>query len=487
MSLMRRIGARTPEAVAAAAPIDVPDVAGVAVDGALLARLPLATYVFGPDGSTLYLSPQLEALLGCRSEEWQADPGFFLRLVHPDDRDRVSAEIAANESSDGPFRLEYQVRGADGVYRCVQDEAVVARDGAGRPIVREGFLLDVTDRVRALEAVQRGEARFRTLLSNIPGAIYRCALDSNWDMEFISDDIQELSGYPASDFILSTVRSYASIIHPDDRQGVETVVNDAVARHEPFVLEYRIVRDDGAFRWMHEKGQGVRDGSGEVLWLDGAIFDITDRKEAELALFTERERAASGLQAVSEQAARQARLVADQALASLEVAKEGHDAIDAIAGAMAEIKDRAEAVAAGIVSLSAQTEQIEAITALVTDLADQSNLLALNAAIEAARAGEQGRGFAVVAQEVRRLAEQSKQATAQVRSLLGSIAAATRSAVAATDQGTKVVDAGMSLTGRAREVIGELSATIKVASDSAARIASSAQEQSADVEASSTG
>jgi PAS domain S-box-containing protein len=482
------MGARSRETVAAAAPFDGDDDdAGVAVDGALLGRLPLATYVLGVDGTTLYLSPQMETLLGCRGEQWQGDPGFFARLLHPDDRDRVAAEAAANESNDSPFRLEYQVRGADGVYRCVQDEAIFARDGAGRPILREGFVLDVTDRVRALEAVQRGEARFRTLLSNIPGAIYRCALDSNWDMEFISDNIEVLSGYPPSDFILSTVRSYASIIHPDDRQGVETTVNDAVERHEPFVLEYRIVRADGDVRWMHEKGQGVRDGSGEVLWLDGAIFDITDRKEAELALFTERERAASGLQAVSEQAARQAGLVADQALTSLEVAKEGHDAIDAIAEAMVEIKDRAEAVAAGIVSLSTQTEQIQVFSALVTDLADQSNLLALNAAIEAAKAGEQGRGFAVVAQEVRRLAEQSKQATAQVRSLLGSIDAATQSAVAATKQGTKVVDAGMSLTGRARAVIGELSATIKVASDSAARIASSAREQSADVDAASTG
>ena len=74
-----------------------------------------------------------------------------------------------------------------------------------------------------------------------------------------------------------------------------------------------------------------------------------------------------------------------------------------------------------------------------------------------------------------------------MRSHLGSIDAATQSAVAATTQGTKVVDAGMSLTGRAREVIGELSATIRVASDSAAGIASSAQEQSADVDATFAG
>jgi PAS domain S-box-containing protein len=480
---MWRSSARSVEDVPADPPVALDDAAGPAVDGVLLARLPLATYVFGVDGATLHLSPHLEQLLGCGHEDWQQDPGFFLGRIHPNDRDRMVYEAAAHQSVEGSFRLEYQVRRADGGYLCVQDEAVYSRDGSGTPIAREGYLLDVTERVRALEAVQRGETRFRTLLSNIPGAIYRCALDADWDMEFISDNIEWVSGYPASDFILSAVRSYASIIHPDDRDGVESIVNDAVAKREPYVLEYRIVHADGTERWVHEKGQGVRDHRGEVLWLDGAILDITDRKEAELALLTERERAATGLAAVSEQAARQARLVADQALASLGVVKDGHQVVDAIEATMAEIKSTTETITAGIMALSEQAVQIERITEMVSDLADQSNLLALNAAIEAAKAGDQGRGFAVVAGEVRRLAEQSKQATAQVRSQLTAIEAATRTAVAATEQGTKVVDAGMNLTDRAREVIGELAQTIEVGAASAARIASSAQETTADVDA----
>jgi PAS domain S-box-containing protein len=474
---MRRWSARRVEEAQVETP-EVQEDADPRVAGALLARLPLASYVLGADGATLYLSPYLEDLLGCRSEEWQHDPSFFLERIHPNDRGHVVAELAAHREDDRPFRLEYQVGRSDGEYVCVQDESVFARDGAGTPIAREGFLLDVTDRVRAMEAVQRGEARFRTLLSNIPGAIYRCALDADWDMEFISDNIELVSGYPASDFVLSAVRSYASIIHPDDREGVEAIVNDAVAKREPFVLEYRITRADGRERWVHEKGQGVRDARGEVLWLDGAIFDITDRKEAELALLTERERAASGLREVSEQAAGQARRMADEALGSLAVAREGHEVVDAIAGAMADIKGTTQAITAGILMLSEQAGEIERITEMVADLADQSNLLALNAAIEAAKAGDQGRGFAVVAAEVRRLAEQSKQATAQVRSLLSVIETATGAAVDATEQGARQVAAGLELTGRAGEVIGKLAETIEAASGSAAQIASSAHEQS---------
>jgi diguanylate cyclase (GGDEF)-like protein/PAS domain S-box-containing protein len=134
------------------------------------------------------------------------------------------------------------------------------------------------DPERALAELRVSEERFRTLLSNIPGAMYRCGLDSDWDMEFISDNIESISGYPASEFIQSSVRTFASIIHPDDREGVEQTVGDAVDRGEPYILEYRIVGADGGIRWVYEKGQGVFGPEGTVLWLDGAIFDVTERK-----------------------------------------------------------------------------------------------------------------------------------------------------------------------------------------------------------------
>ncbi len=134
------------------------------------------------------------------------------------------------------------------------------------------------ERVRVLEELRVSEERFRTLLSNIPGAMYRCGLDSNWDMEFISDNIEAISGYPASDFIQSRVRTFASIIHPEDQRMVEVTVGEAVDRGEPFIIEYRIVGADGGVRWVYEKGQGVFGPDGSVLWLDGAIFDVTERK-----------------------------------------------------------------------------------------------------------------------------------------------------------------------------------------------------------------
>jgi diguanylate cyclase (GGDEF)-like protein/PAS domain S-box-containing protein len=130
----------------------------------------------------------------------------------------------------------------------------------------------------SFEELRVSEERFRTLLSNIPGAMYRCGLDSNWDMEFISANIESISGYPASDFIQSRVRTFASIIHPEDQPRVEVTVGEAVDRGEPYIIEYRIIGADGGIRWVYEKGQGVFGPDGSVLWLDGAIFDVTERK-----------------------------------------------------------------------------------------------------------------------------------------------------------------------------------------------------------------
>src|SRR3990170_1777970 len=123
-----------------------------------------------------------------------------------------------------------------------------------------------------------------SLVANVPAAIYRCAFKHDWEMEFMSDGIETITGYPASQFIGNEARSYVSVIHPDDRHGVEADVQAGVARREPFVSEYRVLTSSGEVRWVHEQGRAVCDADGEVLYLDGSIFDIGDRKRLEAQL-----------------------------------------------------------------------------------------------------------------------------------------------------------------------------------------------------------
>ena len=155
----------------------------------------------------------------------------------------------------------------------------------------------------------------------------------------------------------------------------------------------------------------------------------------------------------------------------------GQKSVEETAAGMRHIRGQMDSVARTIVRLSEQGQSIGGIIASVTDLADQSNLLAVNAAIEAARAGEQGKGFAVVAQEIRSLAEQSKQATAQVRDILSEVQKVTGAAVMATEQGSKAVDAGMMQSEQAGEAIRALAKSSEEAVQTATQIVASSQQQ----------
>lgn len=149
---------------------------------------------------------------------------------------------------------------------------------------------------------------------------------------------------------------------------------------------------------------------------------------------------------------------------------------DALSG-LQRIREEMEFVAESVMRLSEQGQSIGDIIDVVRDLADQVNLLSVNAAIEAAKAGDHGKGFAVVAQEMRSLADQSKEATEQVKQILSEIQKATSGAVMAMERGTKAVAAGLDLGQRAGDAIGRLAQGVEDASDSALQIASASQEQ----------
>jgi len=167
-------------------------------------------------------------------------------------------------------------RGADAALDAGAD------DYLHRPFTRGELLARARAGLRA--ARQRADDTLvRALMVNVPGAIYRSAWHAGHTLELISDEIERISGYPTVDFIASAKRTLLSIIHPRDRKRVMRAVSTVTDETEAFVLEYRIVRADGAVRWVLDRGQLVP-GPGGRLWMDGAIFDVTERREAEQAL-----------------------------------------------------------------------------------------------------------------------------------------------------------------------------------------------------------
>jgi methyl-accepting chemotaxis protein len=172
-----------------------------------------------------------------------------------------------------------------------------------------------------------------------------------------------------------------------------------------------------------------------------------------------------------------AREVSENSQFTAQASVDGKKAVEATIDGMNRIRRQMDSIAESIVKLSEQSQAIGHIIAAVNDMADQSNLLAVNASIEAAKAGEQGKGFAVVAQEVRNLAEQSKQATAQVRAILSDIQKAISSAVMATEQGGKVVELGVAQSSEAGHSIQCLSDAVNTSAQASVQIVAATNEQ----------
>lgn len=152
------------------------------------------------------------------------------------------------------------------------------------------------------------------------------------------------------------------------------------------------------------------------------------------------------LRASAHQSEEQAAAAATAAQEVLRLAQQGNHSVEETVAAMIDLKNKVGAIADQIVRLSEQTSQIGSISSLVNDLAQQTNMLALNASVEAVRAGEYGKGFAVVAEEIRKLAEQSRQSALHIGQLVTDIQNAINTTVMVTDEGTKTANAGMSIT-----------------------------------------
>jgi len=146
------------------------------------------------------------------------------------------------------------------------------------------FIHRKNEQKRVELVLKESELSVGNLINNIPGAIYRRCADRDWTIKFISDAIAEISGYTPADLINNHNKTFASIIHPEDREMITNNIHESVNYRKPYILEYRIIHADGNIKWVYEKGQAIFSSLGEIEYLDGAIFDITDRKIAELAL-----------------------------------------------------------------------------------------------------------------------------------------------------------------------------------------------------------
>ncbi len=181
------------------------------------------------------------------------------------------------EKAGGPHIWEFQNQTNQRWYRCI-DKAIPWPDGR---LVRYEMAVDITDHKRAEQALAESQRVLSTLMSNLPGMVYRCLNEPDWTMVFVSTGCAELTGYQQADLADNARVSYNQIIHPADRAHVWATVQAALQARRPFQITYRIITAQSTEKWVWEQGRGVFSPEGELLFLEGFITDISERKRLE--------------------------------------------------------------------------------------------------------------------------------------------------------------------------------------------------------------
>ena len=140
---------------------------------------------------------------------------------------------------------------------------------------------ELKQREAAEKSLKISEKKYRSLVDNLPGVVYRSQLDKEMTLIYISNYIFNISGFAPSDFMKRNINVFKSIIHPDDRHSVEETTANSLFLKEPFEIIYRINHSDGSIRWVQERGKPIYSNTGELVFIDGFILDITDLRSVE--------------------------------------------------------------------------------------------------------------------------------------------------------------------------------------------------------------
>ncbi|MBN1863303.1 MAG: PAS domain S-box protein [Victivallales bacterium] len=247
-----------------------------------------------PEGRVQDMNSLAEYLTGKNFEQAEGNPleGIFM-VADATTRKKLRKAMAAGQTLELPE--DTTLLSHDGSRHEISGSMSPIRD-KGDTIGSVLVFRDISDRKKMEMALLRSEQQFRSLVSNIPGVSYRCKPDKNWTMLYMSSEPDSLAGYHLTDFINNSVRSYESVIHREDTEFVSNKVNAGMETGMPWEIEYRLVGSDGDIYWVYEKGRAVVEDSEEVRYLDGFIFDITERKRSEEQLKLSREQFALAVQ-----------------------------------------------------------------------------------------------------------------------------------------------------------------------------------------------
>lgn len=216
--------------------------------------------------------------LGCPCEELLS---LTVAELGPPEEAETARHALRDAIEKGNILFERHLRRHDGT--LVPCEVNARRATLNGRDVIVSVVRDITERKQVEDQLQERERRLSTLISNLPGAVFRVRNDPNYTAEYVSDQITALTGYPADDF-RENRRNFGELMHPDDRDRIWNQTQNALGEHRPYEVTYRFIDAHGREKWNWERGKGVFDANGELQAVEGFVQDITERKQAEAAL-----------------------------------------------------------------------------------------------------------------------------------------------------------------------------------------------------------
>lgn len=245
---------------------------------ALMRELPTTIYkaAFDEAGSTLYVSPQIQRLLGFSPTEWLTDPHLWLRQIHSEDRERVLEEMVNHPVNSQLLTSEYRLLSRQGAVVWVHDQARVISDAAGRPLFRQGLLQDITERKQALAALHASQERFRALIENSFDALM--LTNAEGALLYLSPVATRILGYPVEELI---GRNGFELLHPEDQeyaQAQHAHLLEKPGNTVTTVLRYQ--HRNGAWRWIEAVTQNLL-AEPNLRALVSNFRDVTERQQQE--------------------------------------------------------------------------------------------------------------------------------------------------------------------------------------------------------------
>jgi len=231
------------------------------------------------EGKIIFLNPSAVKTMGAISSEQMVGKNIR-EFIHSEYLENTNKRLKLLYSGDFDVLPVTEIK----IIRCDStiidaEISTVIFSSQGDKIVQV-VARDITDRKKTQEALKVSENKFRTLVENIPGIVYRCEVKIPWRMTMMSEAVKQLTGYESSVFTANKL-TFAEIVYPEDLQFVKDTINRAFNNHQQFDLEYRIIHKNGTIRWVHEVGKASYNNKGNQDWLDGVIIDITARKISE--------------------------------------------------------------------------------------------------------------------------------------------------------------------------------------------------------------